>query len=92
MIKPFVLRDDLPGRQRGPAVRHHSDNFPFALILNLVLFQYFTEATSRAVRAISARESMVRKMQFPRIVIPLTINMSATINMYFNLIGISCSS
>ena len=65
----------------------HSDNFPLALILNLVLFQYFTEATSQAVRAISARESMVRKMQFPRIVIPLTINMSAAINMFFNLIG-----
>ncbi len=66
----------------------HSDNFPLALILNLVLFQYFTEATSRAVRSISARESMVRKMQFPRIVIPLTVNMGAAINLGFNLIGI----
>lgn len=65
-----------------------SDDFPLALVLNLVLFQYFTEATSQAVRAISARESMVRKMQFPRIVIPLSINMGATINMFFNLIGI----
>jgi ABC-2 type transport system permease protein len=66
----------------------HSGNFPLALILNLVLFQYFTEATSRAVRSISARESMVRKMQFPRIVIPLTVNMGAAINLGFNLIGI----
>jgi ABC-2 type transport system permease protein len=66
----------------------HADNFPLALILNLVLFQYFTEATSLAVRAIPAREAMVRKMQFPRIVIPLSINMGATINMFFNLVGI----
>jgi len=66
----------------------HSGNFPLALVLNLVLFQYFTEASSVAVRSIPMRESMLRKMQFPRIVIPLTINMTATINMGFNLIGI----
>lgn len=66
----------------------HSENFPLALILNLVLFQYFTEATMASVRSLPGREAMLRKMQFPRVVIPLTINMSATITLAFNLIGI----
>ena len=65
-----------------------NDTFPMALILNLVLFQYFTEASSQAVRGIAARESMVRKMRFPRIVIPLSINLGATFTMAFNLIGV----
>ena len=64
------------------------ENFPMMLVLGLVLFQYFSESTNAAVRSISAKESMLRKMQFPRIVIPLSVNLSAAISLVFNLIGV----
>lgn len=63
-------------------------NYAELLVLNLVLFQYFQEATAMAVRSIPASEAMVRKMQFPRIVIPLSVNLKAAISLLFNLAGV----
>lgn len=63
-------------------------DYPHKLILALVFFQYFSEATSVAMRSISAREAMVRKAQFPRIVIPLSASMSSAITLFFNLVGV----
>lgn len=60
---------------------------PF-LVLNLVLFQYFQETTTRSVRSVSAREGVVRKMQFPRIIIPLSVSLSAALTMALNLIAV----
>ncbi len=63
-------------------------DFPQKLILGLVVFQYFSEATNTSLRSIQARESMLRKTHFPRIVIPLSLNLSAAITLVFNLIGV----
>ncbi len=63
-------------------------NYPAMLVLNLVIFQYFQEATGASLNAIPAKEPLVRKMQFPRIVIPLAVSLSALITMAFNLIGV----
>ena len=64
------------------------NDFPQKLILGLVLFQYFSEATNTSLKSIQAKESMLRKTQFPRIVIPLSLNLSAAITLVFNLIGV----
>jgi ABC-2 type transport system permease protein len=64
------------------------ENFPMMLILGLVLFQYFSEATNTALRSISVKESMLRKTQFPRIVIPLSVSLSAAISLVFSLLGV----
>ena len=63
-------------------------DFPQKLILGLVLYQYFSDATSTALRSIQAKESMLRKTTFPRIVIPLSLNLSAAITLFFNLVGV----
>jgi ABC-2 type transport system permease protein len=63
-------------------------DYPQKLILALVFFQYFSEATMVALRSIAARESMLRKSQFPRIVIPLSLNLNAAITLFTNLIGV----
>ncbi len=57
------------------------------LVLNIILFQYFSDATNRAVRSVSARENMVRKMQFPRIVIPLSVSLTAGWTLLLNLVA-----
>jgi ABC-2 type transport system permease protein len=64
------------------------ENFPMMLILGLVLFQYFSESTNAALKSVSAKETMLRKTQFPRIVIPLSVNLSAAISLVFNLLGV----
>ncbi len=43
------------------------------LLGSIVLFTFFGEATGGAVRSVVDRENLVRKIQFPRLVIPLSI-------------------
>ena len=74
----LILREVL---RFGPGVK----DYGIILVLNLILFTYFQEATTRAVRSISQREPMVRKMQFPRIIIPLSVSLTAALSMIVNL-------
>jgi len=51
-----------------------------------VLFTFFAEATTGAVRSVVDREPLVRKIQFPRLVIPLSVVLLAGFNLGLNLI------
>jgi ABC-2 type transport system permease protein len=66
----------------GGAVR----NYPVLLLLNIVLFGFFQEATGNAVSSIVAQESVVRKTQFPRLVIPLAVVLTAVFNLSINIV------
>jgi ABC-2 type transport system permease protein len=61
-------------------------NFPVVLLLNLVLFSFFQEATLNAVTSVVAQEGIVRKTQFPRLVIPLSIVLTSAFQLGLNLI------
>ena len=56
------------------------------LLGSIVLFTFFAEATAGAVRSVVDRENLVRKIQFPRMVIPLSIVLLAMFNLGLNLI------
>jgi ABC-2 type transport system permease protein len=56
------------------------------LLGSIVLFTFFGEATGGAVRSVVDRETLVRKIQFPRMVIPLSIVLLALFNLALNLI------
>ena len=60
-------------------------DFPVALLLGIVLFTFFAEATSTAVTCVIERENLVRKIHFPRVVIPLAVVMTAAFNLALNL-------
>lgn len=62
------------------------EHYPVLLLLNIVLFGLFGEATNQAVTAVVAKEGIVRKTQFPRLVIPLSIVLTALFNLGLNLI------
>jgi ABC-2 type transport system permease protein len=64
------------------------ENFPLILITGLIIYQYFAEATNRAVRSVSVREGIVRKMQFPRIIVPLSISLTAAFTMILNFLAV----
>ena len=49
------------------------EHYPVFLLTNIVLFSFFQEATMIATTSVTAREGIVRKTQFPRLVIPMSI-------------------
>jgi ABC-2 type transport system permease protein len=56
------------------------------LLGSIVLFSFFGEATGGSVRSVVDRENLVRKIQFPRLVIPLAMTLLAFFNLTMNLI------
>ena len=62
------------------------ENYAALLLLNIMLFQFFGEGTQRAVSAVVAHEGVVRKTQFPRLVIPLSIVLTTLLNLGLNLV------
>jgi len=56
------------------------------LLGSIVLFTFFAETTGGAVKSVLEHEAIVRKIQFPRLVIPLSIVLLALFNLALNLI------
>jgi ABC-2 type transport system permease protein len=63
-------------------------DYPMVLLVSVVLFLFFSEATGNAVRSVLNRESLVRKMQFPRMVIPLSTVLTSALNLATNLLAV----
>jgi ABC-2 type transport system permease protein len=61
-------------------------HYPVLLLLNVVLFGFFSEATTTAVTSIVNQESVVRKTQFPRLVIPMAVVLTSVFNLALNLV------
>lgn len=58
------------------------------LLTGIVLWTYFIEATTGSVQCLLARESMLRKVRFPRMVIPLSVSLTAVFNLAMNFIAV----
>jgi ABC-2 type transport system permease protein len=61
-------------------------NYAQLLLFNVVLFGFFSEATQTAVTSVVNQEGVVRKTQFPRLVIPLAVVVTSLFNLGVNLI------
>jgi ABC-2 type transport system permease protein len=62
--------------------------FPAALLLGIVLFSFFSEASGGAVTSLVNRENLVRKIEFPRLAVPLSIVFTGLMNLGLNLIPV----
>jgi ABC-2 type transport system permease protein len=62
--------------------------YPVALLLGIVLFSFLNEATSQAVRSLMTRETLVRKIDFPRLAVPMASVLAATFNLLLNLVPV----
>jgi ABC-2 type transport system permease protein len=60
--------------------------YPVLLLFNIVLFGFFQETTVLAVGSIVASEPIVRRTQFPRLVIPLAVVLTGLFNLGVNLV------
>jgi ABC-2 type transport system permease protein len=63
--------------------------YPVLLLTNIVLFTFFQEGTS-AVTSLVDRESLVRKIQFPRAAVPVAVVLTAAFNLALNSVVIFC--
>jgi ABC-2 type transport system permease protein len=61
-------------------------HYEVLLLFNIVLFGFFQEATGGAVGSVLAQEGIVRKTQFPRLVIPLSVVLTALFTLGLNMI------
>ncbi|HEX5797574.1 MAG TPA: ABC transporter permease [Candidatus Saccharimonadales bacterium] len=60
-------------------------NYALSLLLGIVLWNFFAEATSGALKSVVAKGSLIRKIDIPRYLIPISATASAFINMILNL-------
>ena len=61
-------------------------HYPVLLLFDVMLFSFFQEATSKAVTSFVAEEGVVRKMQFPRLAIPMAWVLTSLFTLAVNLV------
>ena len=62
--------------------------FPAVLLSGIVLFTFFADSTSGSVTAVLDRENLVRKIEFPRLVVPCAVVTTAFFNLAANLLAV----
>jgi len=63
-----------------------AEHYPVLLLMGIVLFTFFQESTTSGVTSVVAQEGVVRKTQFPRLVIPLSTVVTGAFNLGLNLV------
>jgi ABC-2 type transport system permease protein len=69
-------------KAKGAAAHHYGAQ----LLGSIVLFTCFGEGSSGAVRSVVDRENLVRKIQFPRLAIPISVVLLALFNLALNVV------
>jgi ABC-2 type transport system permease protein len=63
-------------------------NYGVYVLFGLVLFNFFAETTGLCVTCLINRENLLRKMRFPRVVIPLSVALTALLNLGMTLVAV----
>ena len=64
------------------------ENYPVQLLVGVIMFTYFGDVAGGAVESLVESEGLVRKVAFPRLVIPLAVAMTASFNLVLNLVTV----
>jgi ABC-2 type transport system permease protein len=68
----------------GDEVKH----YPVYILFALVMFQFFAETTGNGLSSLVDREHLLRKVRFPRLVIPLAITLTSLFNLLMTLAAV----
>jgi ABC-2 type transport system permease protein len=63
-------------------------HYALYLLTAMMLFNFFAEATSGAVTCLVDREGLLRKIRFPRLAIPLAVNVTALFTLSTNFVAV----
>ena len=61
-------------------------NYPVMLLMGIIIYTFYAEATGTSVGSVPDRESLVRKVHFPRLVIPLAVVLTTFLNFVLNFV------
>ena len=61
-------------------------DYPVILLMGIIIYTFYAEATGTAVGSVPDRESLVRKVHFPRLVIPLSVVLTTFLNFALNFV------
>jgi ABC-type polysaccharide/polyol phosphate transport system ATPase subunit/ABC-type polysaccharide/polyol phosphate export permease len=64
-------------------------DYPVYLLTAIMLWTYFTEATAGGLASLAKAQSLLRKLRFPRLVLPLSAVLKALANLGVNLIPVA---
>lgn len=64
-------------------------HYPLYLLLGIVLWTYFSDATLLGMKCVVERSTLISKLAFPRVIIPLSVIVSSAITLAVNLIAIA---
>jgi ABC-2 type transport system permease protein len=61
-------------------------NYPVMLLMGIIIYTFYAEATGTSVSSVRDHESLVRKVHFPRLVIPLSVVLTTYLNFILNFV------
>jgi ABC-2 type transport system permease protein len=64
-------------------------HYPLYLLFGIVLWTYFTDTTLIAMTSLLARASLISKLWFPRVIVPLSVSTTTTMTLGVNLIAVA---
>ena len=62
--------------------------YPLYLLTGIMFWTFFVEATSGCVTCLVGREGLLRKMRFPRLVVPVAVVLTALFNLATNFVAV----
>jgi ABC-2 type transport system permease protein len=62
--------------------------YPAILLMGIVVYTFFSDSTGGAVTSVTDRENLIRKIEFPRLVVPASVVLTAYFNLMLNLIAV----
>lgn len=77
----FVFTDIIEINKGNPT-QHYAEY----LLESIILYNYFQETTAGAVPSLVGRENLLRRVRFPRLVVPLSVALFCLFNLCMNLI------
>ncbi len=67
-------------------VRFDVNYYQLYLLLGIIIWTFFSEATTNGMRAIVYKASLVKKVKFPRVLLVIASNVTAVLTLLLNLI------
>jgi ABC-2 type transport system permease protein len=89
LMRPLLLFGVLDVVYSLSKLGGYDPRYPAMLLSGVVMYSFFVEATSGSVGCVVARENFVRKIQFPRLAIPLAVVLTAVFNLLANCLAIA---
>ena len=65
------------------------EDYPLYLLIGIVLWTFFVDATTVTLTSIVAHGSLLRRMSFPRLIVPLSVTLTSGLTFAVNLIPLA---